>query len=113
MSKVNYLTVKEFAHALALETAVIILAAFTFHAASRLRHNPLTKMEYTSKVRQQMRVLDVDSPDWHHQFPESVAAFGNKTNTTTIRGSDGIVRIKTSIRGEYRGRSGHFEYCRM
>lgn len=56
--------------------------------------NPLEHIQYTDKVKLQMKQSD------HHGFPESVSAFaGNK-----------ISRTKVEILGSYMGKEGVFEY---
>ena len=66
--------------------------------------NPLENIEYTNKVKKQMKLGD------YHSFPESVDAFGADGNTTTIIGGDGVVRLKVEIKGGYKKKEGVFEY---
>ena len=60
--------------------------------------NPLEKIEYTDKVKQQMKKGD------YHSFPESVDAMGGNGKITQIQGGDGIWRTKVEIQGSYMGK---------
>ncbi|ONK25397.1 hypothetical protein BVE84_10115 [Streptococcus azizii] len=66
--------------------------------------NPLENIEYTDKVKKQMKQGDF------HSFPEAVDSFGADGEITKIVGGDGITRTKVEISGSYKGREGVFEY---
>ena len=66
--------------------------------------NPLENIEYTDKVKDQMKLGD------YHSFPESVDAFGAYGKISKIKGEDGIIRTKVEIQGGYRNKEGVFEY---
>ncbi|HIW05934.1 MAG TPA: VENN motif pre-toxin domain-containing protein [Candidatus Ignatzschineria merdigallinarum] len=61
---------------------------------------------YTDKVKNQAASGD------YHGFPSSVDHFSGAGKMTEIIGGDGITRYKLEIPGEYRGRTGVFEYIR-
>lgn len=66
--------------------------------------NPLENIQYTDKVKLQMKQAD------HHGFPESVSAFGGDGKVSSIIGGDKISRTKVEIPGSYMGKEGVFEY---
>lgn len=66
--------------------------------------NPLVNVQYTEKVIAQMEIED------YHGFPESVDAFGQNGNISTIVGEDTISRGKIEIPGGYRDEEGVFQY---
>ena len=66
--------------------------------------NPLENIQYTDKVKKQMKQGDF------HSFPEAVDSFGSDGIITQIIGGDGIPRTKVEIQGSYKGKEGVFEY---
>ena len=66
--------------------------------------NPLSNIEYTSKVQAQMELGD------NHSFPKIVDNYGGLGLKENIIGGDGIMRTKVSISGAYNGKVGIFEY---
>ena len=66
--------------------------------------NPLENIQYTDKVKKQMKQGDF------HSFPEAVDSFGSDGKITQIIGGDGIPRTKVEIQGSYKGKEGVFEY---
>jgi len=61
---------------------------------------------YTEKVVKQMKLGD------YHGFPESVKAFESEGVVNTIKGGDGVTRQILKIPGEYKGKSGNFEFIK-
>lgn len=66
--------------------------------------NPLEKIQYTEKVKQQMLLGD------NHNFPSIVDNYGAYGKQTSIVGNDGLPYTKLEILGSYNGKSGVFEY---
>jgi hypothetical protein len=61
---------------------------------------------YSPKVIDQMKLGEF------HAFPEHVTAFQDAGQVTKLTGGDGIVRDMLKIPGEYRGRTGVFEFIK-
>ena len=66
--------------------------------------NPLEKIQYTEKVKQQMLLGD------NHNFPSIVDNYEAYGKQTSIVGNDGLPYTKLEILGSYNGKSGVFEY---
>lgn len=69
-------------------------------------NNFFENTRYTDKVKQQAASGDF------HGFPESVDGFSGKGKVTELIGGDNVLRHKLEIPGEYKGRTGVFEYIR-
>jgi uncharacterized membrane protein (Fun14 family) len=61
---------------------------------------------YTDKVQQQM------NGDDYHSFPEEVTNHADKGTVRTIKGGDGVEREMLEIPGEYKGKTGKFEFIK-
>ena len=75
-----------------------------FEAVSKPVGNPLDRIVYSDKVKEQMTWND------YHGFPESVDAFGREGILSRLVGGDGKVVTKLEIWGGYKGKEGVFEY---
>ena len=97
----------------AMETAITATtlgagsaATATSKAASAGTKSFFEGTRYTDKVVKQMKLAD------YHGFPESVKAFESQGVVSTIKGGDGVARQMLKIPGEYKGKSGHFEFIK-
>ncbi len=74
------------------------------NGAKHLDDNPLANIKYTDKVVEQMKQGDF------HGFPDIVDNYGSNGIVESLKGGDDIVRTRISIPGNYKGKSGVFEY---
>lgn len=70
----------------------------------RFKTNPLKNTKYSEKVQQQMSRND------YHAFSKEGDNWAGIGKQSTITGGDGLSRIKVELSGEFRGKSGHFEW---
>lgn len=61
---------------------------------------------YTNKVKWQMKKGD------NHSFPKNVDDLASYGKVSTIKGGDGVHRLKLSIPGIYKGKVGNFVYIK-
>lgn len=74
------------------------------HNKCRETDNPLEDIEYSDKVKQQMKLGD------NHSFPLLVDNYGALGKQSTFMGGDGKIYYKLEISGAYKGYKGNFEY---
>jgi len=81
-------------------------AAKTASKATNTAEDFFAGTKYTGKVLGQMKKGDF------HAFPKSVEGFQGAGKVTTITGGDGVRRSMLKIPGDYRGRTGVFEFIK-
>ncbi len=75
-----------------------------------LPSHPLKETKYSRKVLLQMeKTSKTGLPDFHG-FPRIVDNYARYGTKAFITGNDGLNRIKISMNGSYKGRTGHFEW---
>lgn len=78
--------------------------------SSNISESPLKNTRYTKKVLAQMeRNLKTGQTDFHG-FPRTVDNYAGLGKKELIQGRDGLTRMKVTVKGAYKGKSGIFEW---